>query len=427
MGYDVHHVRSFFPALQGDNPACFLDSGASALKPSCVLKAMADVYEHHYANIHRGLYPFAVETTKRYEEARQKVQRFLGAASHDEIVFVRNATEAINLVAYSYGRSFLEKGDHVLISALEHHANIVPWQLLRDEKGIILDVVDIKDDGSLDMDDFDHKLTSSTKIVAMTQVSNVLGTKTPLKEIIKKAKSVGAVTLVDGSQGIVHDTVDVQELGADFYVFTGHKLYGPTGIGVLYGRYELLEKMPPFMGGGDMIDHVSFDKTTFARPPSRFEAGTPAFVEAIGLGAAIDFVTSLGMAEIKAHEDEVFRHLCQRLQELRGLQGSQKLQGHQELQGIEGFQEVEGVRFLVPFEGKAPIVSFVVDGLHSYDVASLLAEQGVCVRVGHHCAEPLMTRLGVDGSIRASLGVYNTIEDADKMVSALKKTVKMLS
>ncbi|MGD1878541.1 MAG: aminotransferase class V-fold PLP-dependent enzyme [Kiloniellaceae bacterium] len=399
LAFDVARVRRDFPILNQHvhgKPLVYLDSGASAQKPTAVLEAMDDVYRTGYANVHRGAYYFSQHLTDRYEGVRTKVARFLNAGSDQEIVFTRNVTEAINLVAQSFGER-LRQGDEVIISEMEHHANIVPWQLLRDRRGITLKVVPIAEDGSFRLDAYESMLSPRTKLVALTHVSNVLGTVTPMKEIIRLAHKAGVPVLVDGAQAVVHGKVDVRDLDADFYAFTGHKLYGPTAIGVLYGKAELLKDMPPFMGGGDMIRSVSFAKTTYADPPHRFEAGTPPIVEAIGLGAAIDYVNAIGMDAIAAHEAGLLAYATERL------------------------RQVEGLTIVGTAKEKASIVSFVLDGIHPHDIGTIVDREGVAIRVGHHCAQPLMERFGLPATARASLGLYNTPQEIDVLAQALEK------
>lgn len=396
--YDVGRVRKDFPILARSvfgKPLVYLDNGASAQKPRQVIETMRQVMEEEYANIHRGVHFLSQRATDRYEGSREIVARFLGAEA-GEIVFTRNATEAINLVAASYGRRFFERGDEVVISEMEHHANIVPWQLLEMEKGIRLSVVPVDDAGNLRMDVYQSLLGPKTKLVAITHCSNVLGTITPAAEIVRLAHVRGVPVLLDGSQAVVHGKVDVRALNVDFYVFTGHKLYGPTGIGVLYGKREMLAKMPPYQGGGDMIRSVSFAGTTFKEPPERFEAGTPAIVEAIGLGAAIDYVTALGQDGIAAHEQQLLRRATKRLAEIPGL----KIYG--------------------AAAEKAAIVSFTLPTAHAHDIGTIVDRAGVALRTGHHCAQPLMERLGVSATARASFGLYNTFDEVDVLVDAVK-------
>lgn len=395
-------VRADFPLLCAPGAPIFLDSGASAQKPRTVIEAESTFYQTSYANIHRGLYPLSQKATQAYENARATVAHFLGAASPDDIVFTRNATESINLVAFTWGRANLTRHDAVLITGLEHHANIVPWQLLRDQIGFTLNVVPVADDGSLPLEAFKAALTPNTKLVAFSHMSNVLGTVTPARDIIKLAHANGALALVDGAQAVVHMAVDVQALDADFYVFTGHKTYGPTGIGVLYGREGLLADMPPYQGGGDMIEHVSFAKTTYAAPPARFEAGTPNIAGAVGLAAALNYMQNLGRENIAAHEQHLLAYATEKL------------------------SAVEGLKIIGTAPGKGAIISFTLEGAHPHDLGSLLAVQGICVRTGHHCAEPLLARYGISGTTRVTFGVYNTTSDIDALVKALHKAKVML-
>ncbi|MDA1099704.1 MAG: cysteine desulfurase [Proteobacteria bacterium] len=399
-GFDVERIRQDFPILSRQihgKPLVYFDSGASAQKPRAVIDAMTEVLENQYTNVHRGAHYLSQTLTDRYEGVRETIARFINAPSENQIVITRNTTEAINLVAATYGRKFLGKGDGVLVSAMEHHANIVPWQMLRDEKGIELKVAPIDDAGVLDLDAYAALLDGNTKLVAITHCSNVLGTMLPAAEIVGLAHERGIPVLLDGSQAVVHGTVDVQALDADFYVFTGHKLYGPNAIGVLYGKAELLAQMPPYQGGGDMIATVTFEKTTYQEPPYRFEAGTPPIVEAIGLGAAIDYVSAIGMEAIAAHERLLLAYATERLMALPDIQ----------LFGTA--------------PEKAAILSFIQQGIHPFDTAATLDRAGVAVRVGQHCAEPLMARLGVDGTVRASLAMYNTTYEIDTMIKALER------
>jgi cysteine desulfurase/selenocysteine lyase len=396
----VDAIRRDFPILSTrvrDKKLVFLDSGASAQKPRPVLDAMRAVYEGGYANIHRGVYHLSQVATERFEAVRGTVARFIGAASPGEIVFTRNATEAINLVAQSFGRAFFKPGDEVVISEMEHHANIVPWQLLAQQAGIVVKVAPITDRGELILDRLDALIGARTRLVAVTHTSNVLGTVTPAAEIVRLARAKGVPVLLDGSQAVVHGRVDVAALDVDFYVFTGHKIYGPTGTGVLYGKAAHLAKMPPYQGGGDMIAHVSFAGTSFREPPHRFEAGTPAIVEVIGLGAALDYVSGVGIERIAAWEHELLDYATARLSEIPGL-------------AIVGTAP-----------GKAAIVSFTLDCAHPHDIGTILDEEGVAVRAGHHCAEPLMDRLGLPGTARASFGMYNTMAEVDALVAALRR------
>ncbi len=403
---DVARIRDDFPILGREvhgKPLVFLDNGASAQKPRAVIDSMTEVMEQEYANVHRGVHYLSQRATERYEEARGKVAAFLNAPSPDQIVFTGNATEAINLVAQSYGRAFLEAGDEIIVSVMEHHANIVPWQLLETEKGVKIRVAPIDDAGNFLIDEFEKLLGPKTRLVAVTHASNVLGTITPLREIIRLAHERDVPVVADGAQAAVHLAIDVQALDVDFYTFTGHKLYGPTGIGVLYGKAELLEKMPPWKGGGDMITHVSFAGTTFQHPPHRFEAGTPPIVEGIGLGAAIDYVNAVGLEAIAAHEHDLLLYANQRL------------------------AEVEGLRLIGTAAEKCSIVSFDMDCAHPHDIGTVVDYAGVAVRTGHHCAQPLMERLGVAATARASFAMYNTREEVDALAASLLEVREMFA
>jgi cysteine desulfurase/selenocysteine lyase len=402
--YDVERIRADFPILadtMNGKPLVFLDSAASAQKPRQVIDAVRHVYEHEYANVHRGLYALSEAATARYEGSREKVRALINAASTREVIYVRNATEAINLVAASWGRALLSAGDEVVISELEHHSNIVPWQLLRDEKGIVLRVVPVSDDGAFDIAAYEAMLGPKTKLVAVAHVSNVLGTVLPVDRIIESAHAIGAKVLIDGCQGIVHMPVDVQAMGCDFYAFSGHKLYGPSGIGVLYGREELLRAMPPYMGGGDMIRSVTFEKTEWADLPHKFEAGTPAIAQAIGLGAAIDYMQAVGVEAIAAHETALLQY------------------------GMQQLASVPGLRLIGTVPGKASVMSFTLDCAHPHDIATIIDRAGVAVRAGHHCAQPLMERMDVPATVRASLGMYNRRSDIDALVGALDQVLEI--
>ncbi len=396
--YDIAAIRADFPILSREvygRPLVYLDSASSAQKPRQVIDTVSHLYETDYANVHRGLHYLSGVATDAYEAAREKVRALINARSDKEIVFTRNATEAINLVAASYGRSFLGEGDEVVISAMEHHANIVPWQLLRDDVGSVLKVAPIDDDGNFLFDEFETLLGPKTKLVAITHASNALGSITPIKRIVAAAHARDIPVLVDGSQGVVHRGVDVQDLDADFYVFTGHKLYGPSGIGVLYGKEDLLDRMPPYQGGGEMIRRVTYEKTEFAELPAKFEAGTPPIAQAIGLGAAIDYVTGLGLDRIAAHEADLLAYATDRL------------------------SQVPGLTIIGNAEDKCSIVSFVLDVAHAHDVGTIIDRAGVAARAGHHCAQPLMDRFCVTATTRASFGLYNTKAEIDMLVEAL--------
>jgi cysteine desulfurase/selenocysteine lyase len=401
---DVDQVRADFPILSRTvhgKPLVYLDSAASAQKPRTVIDSMTRFYEEDYANIHRGVHYLSQRATDAFEGARAKVARFINAEKADEIVFTRNATEAINLVAQSWGRKHLGPGDEIVLTELEHHANIVPWQLLRAEKGFEIKVAPIDDAGQIRLDETAKLIGPKTRLVAFSHMSNALGTILPVREIVRMARAQGAAVLIDGCQAIAHRPVDVRALDADFYVFSGHKLYGPTGIGVLYGKYALLDAMPPYQGGGDMIERVTFARTTFKEPPHRFEAGTPAIVEAVGLAAAIDYLAELGPSFVAAHEDDVLAYATERLEAVSGL----TLYGNT--------------------PDKGGILSFTMEGAHAHDVATILDQQGVAVRAGHHCAHPLMDRLGVTATARASIALYTTRGEIDALVGGLE-TVKRI-
>ena len=402
MSFDVQRIRQDFPILsqpQHGKPLVFLDSGASAQKPRAVIDAMTRCMETAYANVHRGAYRLSELATDSYEAARGAVARFINAPDAREVVFTRNSTEAINLVAHSWGRGVMRPDQAVLISELEHHANIVPWQMLRDERGNPLRVCRVTDSGELDMEDLAAKLADGkVGLVALAHMSNVLGTVTPVERVVVLAHAHGAKVLLDGSQAVVHRRVDVAAIGCDFYCFTGHKLYGPTGIGVLWAKLEHLDRMPPFLGGGDMIESVSFEKSTWAKPPARFEAGTPAIIEAVGLHAAIDYVTAIGMPAIEAHERALVDHAMRKL------------------------SDVPGLTLLGRAQDRGGVFAFALDNAHPHDLSTLLDRAGICIRAGRHCAEPLHTRFGLEqGTARASFGLYTTSEEVDYLAGALVK------
>jgi cysteine desulfurase / selenocysteine lyase len=404
--FDFAHYRKDFPALnQSGKAIAYLDSAASAQKPRAVIDAMSHAMETHYANIHRGLYEFSQETTAAFEGARQKVAVFAGVKNPDEIVFTRNATEGINLVAQSWGRANLKADDEIILSGMEHHANIVPWQLLREQTGIVIKTIPVTPEGMLDLEAYKTLLSPKTRLVGAVHISNALGTVNNIKEIIQIAKKLNPEikVIIDGAQAVVHKVIHIPELGCDFYVFTGHKLYGPTGIGVLWGRHDLLAAMPPYQGGGDMVERVTFEKTTFKPPPSRFEAGTPAIVEAIGLGAAVDYVNSVGRENIARHEADLLAY------------------------AMEQLQAVEGLQFYGTGPEKAAIISFTADWGHPSDIGMILDQCGVAVRAGHHCCQPLLKRFDIDATIRASFGLYSNRDDADMLAAGLKKARELLS
>jgi len=404
--FDVEAIRSDFPILSETvhgKPLTYLDNGASAQKPKQVIEAVTRAYEHEYANVHRGLHHLSNLATANFEEARKKVQRFLNARSDEEIIFTRNATEAINLVASSFGRPRIGAGDEILLTIMEHHSNIVPWHFIRERQGAVLKWAPVSDEGEFLLDEFEKLISPRTKMIAITQMSNVLGTIVPVKEVVRIAHAHGIPVLVDGAQGAVHLPVDVQDLDCDFYAMTGHKLYGPTGIGVLYAKKELLEEMPPYQGGGEMIGYVTTEEITYGKPPHRFEAGTPAIVQAIGLGAAIDYVEGIGRTRIMAHEDALLAYAMKRLGDLNWL------------------------RIFGRAKGKGAIISFEVEGAHAHDVSTILDRYGVAVRAGTHCCEPLLARFGVTSTCRASFAMYNTFEEVDRLVEALHKTREMFA
>lgn len=399
-GYDVEAIRRDFPILSREvygKPLVYLDNGASAQKPQAVIDAITHAYSNEYANVHRGLHFLSNAATDAYEASRGKVKRFLNAASDDEIVFTKSTTEAINTVAYGYGMPHIGEGDEIVLTIMEHHSNIVPWHFIRERQGAKLVWVPVGDDGSFDLDAFAASLTDRTKLVAITHMSNVLGTVIPVKEVCRIAHERGIPVLVDGSQAAVHMPVDVRDIDCDFYVFTGHKVYGPSGIGVLYGKTEMLKKMRPFQGGGEMIVDVSEEGVTYNEPPHRFEAGTPPIVQAIGLGAALDYMDSIGREAIAAHEADLTAYAREKL------------------------QSVNALRVIGDAPGKGAIFSFEIEGIHAHDVSMVIDRSGVAVRAGTHCAQPLLKRFGVTSTCRASFGMYNTRKEVDVLVEALEK------
>ena len=405
MGFDVEKIRRDFPMLSQSvygRPLVYLDSGATAQKPQCVIDTVARMYSAMNSNIHRGVHYFSDQMTALYEDARGRVCRYIGAAAREEVIFTSGATASINLVAYAWCEKFLGAGDNIVVSEIEHHSNIVPWQQAALRKGAELRVVPVDDAGALRLECLDEIIDERTKVVAVTQASNTLGTRPDLRVLIDAAHAVGAVAVVDGCQGVVHGGVDVAALGCDFYCFSGHKLYAPTGIGVLYGRREVLEQMPPFMSGGDMVDKVSFERTTFAPLPLRFEAGTANFVGAVGLGEAIAYLEGLDMEAVVRHERELVERATEQL------------------------LAIDGLHIYGTTPDKAPIISFTVDGCDHYDIGMILDKTGVAIRTGHHCAEPVMHRFGVNGMCRASFGLYNTTADVDALVAGVRRAVRML-
>lgn len=404
--FDVERVRQEFPILYREvngKPLVYLDNAASAQKPRAVIEAMDHCMRFEYANVHRGIHYLSNTATQKYEDARNACRRFLNARMDDEIVFAKNVTEAINLVAYAWGMDNISEGDEIVVSLLEHHSNIVPWHLLRERKGAVLKWAPIADTGEFLLEEFEALLTPRTKMVALAHMSNVTGTVVPIAEVVRIAHDRGIPVFVDGAQAAVHMEVDVQALDADFYAFTGHKVYGPTGIGVLYGKKALLDKLPPFLGGGSMIESVTVDEITYAPVPQRFEAGTPPIVEAVGLHAALDYMMQVGRAEIAAHEAELTKYAHERLGDLNWL----KIYG--------------------TTPDKGGIVSFAMDGLHPHDVAMVIDRSGVAIRAGHHCAQPLMDRFGVPALCRASFGAYNTMSDVDVLVESLQKAHELFA
>jgi len=400
QAFDVERVRSDFPILSrdvNDRPLVYLDSASSAQKPLQVIEAMDFAMRSEYANVHRGIHYLSNTATQKYEDARETCRRFLNAKSSDEIVFTKNTTEAVNLVAYAWGQDNIHEGDEIIVSVMEHHANIVPWHMLRERKGAVLKWAPVSDTGEFLLDELEDLITPRTKMIALTHMSNVLGTVVPIAEVSRIAKRHGVTLFVDGAQSCVHMNVDVQALDVDFLTFTGHKVYGPSGIGVLYGRKELLAKMPPFLGGGAMIESVSKDAVTYGPPPERFEAGTPPIVEAVGLGAALDYMMLLGRDQIAIHEASLSNYAHEQLDRLNWLT-------------IYGRAP-----------GKGGIISFTMDGLHPHDISMVVDRSGVAIRAGHHCAQPLMERFGVPAMCRASFGIYNTREDVDVLIQALEK------
>lgn len=398
--YDVAAVRRDFPILSREvygKPLVYLDNGASAQKPQAVIDAVTKAYSHEYANVHRGLHYLSNTATENFEAARETVRRFLNAPSQDEVIFTRSTTEAINLVAQTFGAERVGEGDEIVLSIMEHHSNIVPWHFLRERQGAVLKWVYVREDGSFDIDAFEAALSSKTKLVAITQMSNVLGTVVPIREICRIAHARGIPVLVDGSQSAVHMPVDVQDLGCDFFVFTGHKVYGPTGIGVLWGKMEHLERMRPFNGGGEMILDVTEDMVSYNSPPHRFEAGTPPIVQAIGLAAALDYMDTLGRDRIAAHEAALRDYAHERL------------------------KQINSIRIFGEAPDKGAIVAFEMKGVHAHDVSMIIDREGVAVRAGTHCAQPLLARYGVTSTCRASFGLYNTFDEVDRLVEALQK------
>ena len=403
--YDITKVRESFPILSRTvygKPLIYLDNGATTQKPLCVLDAMREEYLNVNANVHRGVHWMSQQATDLHEAARETVRKFINARSTTEIVFTRGTTESLNLVASSFVEGCMKEGDEVIVSTMEHHSNIVPWQLQEQRKGIVLKVIPMTDEGELLLEEYEKLFSDRTKLVSVTQVSNVLGTINPVKEMIRIAHEHGVPVVVDGAQSVPHFAVDVQDLDCDFLAFSGHKVYGPTGVGVLYGKEEWLDRLPPYQGGGEMIERVSFEKTTFERPPLKFEAGTPDYIATHGLANALDYVTSLGMDNILAHEQDLTRYALQQLREIEGMH----IYGHRNDSGDA-------------------VISFNVGDIHHMDLGTLLDQLGIAVRTGHHCAQPLMDRLGILGTVRASFGLYNTREEVDALVAGIKRIAIM--
>lgn len=405
MSLDINNIRKQFPILNQEingKPLVYLDNGASSQKPKSVIDALSHYYENDHANVHRGVHTLSQRATDAFEAVRKQVQQFINAEHEHEIIYTRGTTEAINLVASSFGKSVVEEGDEVLISTMEHHSNIVPWQMMCQEWGAELKVIPVTDQGELNMDAFDELLSGKTVLVAVNHVSNSLGTINPVEEIIEKAHKVGAAVLIDGAQSVPHMNVDVQALDADFYCFSSHKMYGPTGIGILYGKERLLEELPPYHGGGEMIDRVTFEETTYNGLPFKFEAGTPNIADTIAFGEALRFMQEVGIANIGQWENELVAYATKKL------------------------LEIDGLRIIGTAQNKASVISFLVGDIHPFDMGTILDQLGIAVRTGHHCTMPLMDRYGIPGTVRASFAVYNTKEEVDALVSGVKRAATML-
>ena len=402
--FNINAVRTDFPILSREvygKPLVYLDNGATTQKPLCVLDAMRDEYLNVNANVHRGVHYLSQQATEQHEAARETVRRFINARSTSEIIFTRGTTESMNLVASSFTEAFMHEGDEVIISEMEHHSNIVPWQLMAAKRGIAIRIIPVNDSGELDIEAYRQLFTERTRLVSVTHVSNVLGTINPIVEIIAIAHENNVPVMVDGAQSTPHLAIDVQALDCDFFAFSGHKVYGPTGIGVLYGKEEWLDRMPPYQGGGEMIEHVSFEKTTFERLPLKFEAGTPDYIATVGLATALDYVNALGMDNIRAHEQALTRHCMEQL------------------------STIEGMRLIGTAKEKDAVVSFLVGNIHPLDMGTLLDRLGIAVRTGHHCAQPLMDRFGIQGTVRASFALYNTLDEVDALVEGVRRVSKM--
>ncbi len=401
---DITKIRADFPILSREiygKPLVYFDNGATTQKPRCVVDAIVEEYYSVNANVHRGVHFLSQQATELHEGSRETVRQFVNAHSTSEVIFTRGTTEAINLVAFCFGEEFMNEGDEVIISTMEHHSNIVPWQLLAARKGITLKVIPMTDQGELLLDEYEKLFSERTKIVSIAHISNVLGTINPVKEMIETAHAHGVPVLIDGAQSVPHMQIDVQDLDADFFAFSGHKVYGPTGVGVLYGKEEWLDKLPPYQGGGEMIQSVSFEKTTFNELPFKFEAGTPDYIGTTGLAKALNYVSAIGMDQIVAHDQELTAYAMQRL------------------------KEIEGMRIFGEAEHKSSVISFLVGNIHHFDMGTLLDRLGIAVRTGHHCAEPLMRRLGIEGTVRASFGLYNTKEEIDSLIDGIERVRKM--
>lgn len=402
---DFNKVRQDFPMLKKSmhgKPLVYFDTAATAQKPQIVIDTIADFYQERYGTVHRAIYELSVHSTQEFQNIRKKVQAFLNAKKPEEIIYTRGTTESINMAAYSFGKAFIQPGDEIILSEMEHHSNIVPWQILSEDRGAVLKIIPIDERGELLMEEYRRMLSPKTKLVAIAHVSNALGTINPVKEIIAMAHAVGAKVLVDGAQAAPHMKVDVQDLDADFYVFSGHKVYGPTGIGILYGKEDLLNAMPPYQGGGDMIDRVTFPKTTYNVLPMKFEAGTPMIAEVMGLGAAIDYLQKLGMQNVQNWEHELLEYATNKV------------------------QDISDLKIIGTARHKGAIISLVVKGIHSLDLGTMLDLRGIAVRTGHHCAQPAMSHFGIPGTARASFGIYNTKEEIDRFTTELKEIIKLL-
>lgn len=404
-GLDIDSIRAQFPVLDQEvngKPLVYFDNAATNQKPKMVIDAISEYYEGYNANIHRGIHTLAEKATKAFEETRTKLQQFINAAESEEVIFTKGTTESINLVANTYGRKFINEGDEIIISTMEHHSNIVPWQLLCEEKKAILKIIPVSDTGDIIYDDYLKLLSNKTKIVSIVYASNSLGTINPVKDVINEAHKVGAKVLLDGAQATAHLHIDVQGLDCDFYALSAHKMYGPTGVGGLYGKRELLEAMPPYQGGGEMIKDVSFEKTTYNDIPYKFEAGTPNIGDVVAFGKAIDFINEIGKDEIARHENELLSYSTQQL------------------------KQIDGLQIIGEAKEKVSVVSFLIEGIHPFDIGQMMDARGVAVRTGHHCTQPLMTRYGIEGTIRASFAIYNTKEEIDVMIEGISKIVKMM-